>query len=73
MIRSEGTPPAARNIAGSVVTSNSSTILGFVSPTYAAITSRDVTAGPMACDTVAVPAGGVTTSSCQSPGGPNAL
>jgi hypothetical protein len=43
---SGGTPPAARNIAGTVVTSSSSMIRGLVRFTYAETTSRVVTADP---------------------------
>src|SRR5690348_8704218 len=37
---SPGTPPAARNITGTVVISSSSMMRGLVSPTYALTTSR---------------------------------
>src|SRR4051794_12068378 len=41
---SPGTPPAARNITGTVVISSNSMMRGLVRPTYALITSR--TDGP---------------------------
>src|SRR3954447_23411063 len=41
-----GTPPAAKNITGTVVSSSSSITRGLVSPTYAATTSRGE-AGPV--------------------------
>ena len=37
---SAGTPPAAKNITGTVVSSSSSITRGLVRPTYAATTSR---------------------------------